>query len=83
MVWFNIPILTVSRTHYMHLYQFDSYRFRHLLSQEASTHSMNRSLVAVKEHGVLITDELNTGYQPFWVIGFVFFSSILVNFREF
>lgn len=44
-------------------------RFRHLLSQEASTHSMNRSLVAIKEHGILISDEMNSGYQPFWVIG--------------
>lgn len=47
------------------------FRFRHLLSQEASAHSVNQSLVAIREHGILISDELKTGYQPFWVIGYV------------
>lgn len=48
-----------------------AFRFRHLLSQEASAHGVNQSLVAIREHGILISDELKSGYQPFWVIGYV------------
>lgn len=48
-----------------------NFRFRHLLSQEAATHSVNQSLVAIREHGILISDVLKNGYQPFWVIGYV------------
>lgn len=48
------------------------YRFRHLLSQETTTPNMHRSLVAIKEHGILISCENNSGQQMhFWVIGFV------------
>lgn len=49
------------------------YSFRHLLSQETSTPNMHRSLVAIKEHGILISSE-NYHFPPFWVIGFVSFS---------
>lgn len=42
--------------------------FRHLLSQETTASNVHRSLVAIKEHGILISID-NGRCQPFWVIG--------------
>lgn len=46
------------------------FRFRNLLALESSTPSSHRSLVAIKEHGVLISVETGAGgTTDFWVIG--------------
>lgn len=53
--------------------------FRFLLSQESNKPNWHRSLVAIKEHGILISieDPEHSSNDPveFWVIGLVFHSS--------
>ncbi|KAJ6645236.1 Protein inturned, partial [Pseudolycoriella hygida] len=50
-------------------------RFRYLLSQEINKPNWHRSLVAIKEHGTLISiedSEDSNGSVEFWVIGRLF-----------
>lgn len=58
---------------YAAYYKFNifTHRFRYLLSQESSRPNSHRSLVAIKEHGVLISTIHGTDEQQieFWVIG--------------
>lgn len=45
-------------------------RFRNMLAQESGKPNSHRSLVAIKEHGVLITVDTSNGPIEFWVIGY-------------
>lgn len=50
-------------------------KFRQLLSQESSKPNSHRSLVAIKEHGVLMSVTNKKGEEfEFWVIGRLFSS---------
>lgn len=53
-------------------FKFFFFSFRYLLEQESSKPNSHRSLVAIKEHGILISIESDS--EPnnrieFWVIG--------------